>query len=182
MELTQEQRQAVQRTGQDVCVVAGPGSGKTRVLTERFAWLVEQWQTDPTRILAITFTEKAATEIKARLIKRFEHSAEHREAVERAWVSTIHGFCTRLLREHAIAAGLAPNFVVLDQAPATRMQREAAEAALDEMFAERPSEMRRLMEAVDLSTSDDGRQDDLAAALLKIYDAIRTAEIGRAHV
>ena len=100
MELTQEQRQAVQRTGQDVCVVAGPGSGKTRVLTERFAWLVEQWQTDPTRILAITFTEKAATEIKARLIKRFEHSAEHREAVERAWVSTIHGFCTQIGRAH----------------------------------------------------------------------------------
>ena len=83
----------------------------------------------------------------------------------------------RSLREHAIAAGLAPNFVVLDQAPATRMQREAAEAALDEMFAERPSEMRRLMEAVDLSTSDDGRQDDLAAALLKIYDAMRTAGV-----
>ena len=72
MELTQEQRQAVQRTGHDVCVVAGPGSGKTRVLTERFAWLVEQWQTDPTRILAITFTRKAAAEMRARIVARLE--------------------------------------------------------------------------------------------------------------
>ncbi|MFM2123865.1 MAG: hypothetical protein RL328_316, partial [Acidobacteriota bacterium] len=177
MKLTPEQRQAVERMGQDVCVVAGPGSGKTRVLTERFAWLVEQWETDPAHILAITFTEKAANEIKARLIQRFADAPAHREAVERAWVMTIHGFCTRLLQEHAIAAGLSPKFAVLDQAPATRMQREAAEAALDELFVERPEEMRRLMEAVDLSTSDDGRQDDLAAALLKIYDAMRTAGV-----
>src|SRR5579864_6099285 len=71
MNLTPEQRRAVERTGQNVCVVAGPGAGKTRVLIERFAWLVERRDVDPSRILAITFTEKAATEIKERLIKRF---------------------------------------------------------------------------------------------------------------
>jgi hypothetical protein len=58
MELSREQRDAVERSGQDVCVVAGPGAGKTRVLTERFAWLVEQQSVDASRILAITFTEK----------------------------------------------------------------------------------------------------------------------------
>src|SRR4051812_9881352 len=163
MRLSDEQQRAVERTGQDVCVVAGPGSGKTRVLTERFAWLVEECAVDPKRILAITFTEKAAIEIKQRLVKRFKDNDLIREQVERAWVSTIHGFCARLLKENAIAAGLSPDFSVLEQAPAERMQREAAEEALDALFTERPAEMRRLLEAIDLSTSDDGRQEDLAS-------------------
>src|ERR1700757_1114333 len=112
--LTPAQEAAVRREGQDVCVVAGPGSGKTRVLIERFAWLVEFHNVNPARILAITFTEKAATEIKERLIVRFKDSPEHREAIERAWVSTIDGFCARLLQENAIAAGIAPDFTVLE--------------------------------------------------------------------
>src|SRR5258707_236327 len=118
MMLSPEQRRAAERTGQDVCVVAGPGSGKTRVLIERFAWLVEQRQVDATRILAITFTEKAATVIKRRLIQRFASRPDLREAIERAWVSTIDGFCARVLRENAIAAGLAPDFAVLEQSAA----------------------------------------------------------------
>src|SRR5271167_4978013 len=101
--LTPAQKNAVERTGQDVCVVAGPGSGKTRVLIERFAWVVEEQRVDPSRILAITFTEKAATEIKQRLIARFVADPPLREQIERAWVSTIDGFCARLLREHALA-------------------------------------------------------------------------------
>ncbi len=175
MKLSPEQQRAVERERQDVCVVAGPGSGKTRVLTERFAWLVEQRETDPARILAITFTEKAAIEIKQRLVKRFSGNPELREKVERAWVSTIHGFCTRLLKENAIAAGLAPDFAVLEQAAADRMQREAGEEALDALFNERPADMRDLMEAIDLSTSDDSRQTDLAAGLLKIYETMRVS-------
>src|SRR6266446_6617882 len=99
MILSDDQRRAVERGGQDVCVVAGPGSGKTRVLTERFAWLVEERAVHPARILAITFTEKAAAEIKDRLVKRFSGDSARREAIERAWVSTIHGFCARLLKE-----------------------------------------------------------------------------------
>ncbi|MEO5925564.1 MAG: UvrD-helicase domain-containing protein [Bryobacteraceae bacterium] len=175
MKLSPEQQRAVEREGQDVCVVAGPGSGKTRVLTERFAWLIEQRNVEPSRILAITFTEKAAIEIKQRLVKRFTASPDLRESVERAWVSTIHGFCTRLLKENAIAAGLSPDFAVLEQSAAERLQREAAEEALDALFTERSVEMRRLLEAIDLSTSDDGRQDDLAASLLKIYEAMRVS-------
>src|SRR6266404_5727436 len=175
--LTRAQEDAVRRTGQDVCVVAGPGSGKTTVLIERFAWLVEECGVDATRILAITFTEKAATEIKERLIGRFAQQPELREAIERAWVSTIHGFCSRLLRENAIAAGLAPDFTVLDQAPAERMARDAAEYALDQLYQERPEEMRRLLEALDLSTQDDGRQPDLARSLLAVYEVMRVSGV-----
>jgi ATP-dependent helicase/nuclease subunit A len=175
MTLSAQQQDAVRRSAQDVCVVAGPGSGKTRVLIERFAWLVEERGIDPGRILAITFTEKAANEMKVRLVRRFEKKPELREAVERAWLSTIDGFCMRLLRENAIAAGLPPDFTVLDQSAADRMQREAAETALDELFKERPAEMRRLMEALDLSTEDDVRQPDLADSLLDVYASMRLA-------
>ncbi len=173
--MTQAQREAVERTGQDVCVVAGPGSGKTRVLIERFAWLVESRDIDPSRILAITFTEKAATEIKQRLIARFASRPDLRESIERAWVSTIHGFCARLLRENAIAAGLAPDFEVMEQPAAERLARDAAEEALESLYRERPDEMRRLLEAVDLSTQDDGPQPDLARSLLEIYEALRVS-------
>ena len=177
MILSNDQRRAVERTGQDVCVVAGPGSGKTRVLTERFAWLVEKRGIDPTRILAITFTEKAANEIKSRLIQRFSGRPELREKIERAWVSTIHGFCARVLQENAIRASLPPDFTVLDQPAADRLAREAAEASLDAMYREQPDRMRRLLEALDLSTQDDGRQPDLAESLLAVYESMRLSGI-----
>ena len=160
-------------------MVAGPGSGKTSVLIERFAWLVEEQKIDPSRILAITFTEKAATEIKQRLIQRFaerfETEPELRDSIERAWVSTIHGFCARLLRENAITAGLAPDFTVLDQPAAEAMAREAAENALDQMFSERPVEMRGVLESLDLSTDDYARKPDLARSLLDVYESMRVA-------
>ena len=177
MKLSDDQRRAVERSGQNVCVVAGPGSGKTRVLTERFAWLVESKAVDPARILAITFTEKAATEIKSRLIQRFAAQPARREAIERAWVSTIHGFCARVLQENAISAGLAPDFTVLDQPTGDRLAREAAEATLDSMYREQPEKMRRLLEALDLSTQDDGRQPDLAGSLLSMYESMRLSGI-----
>jgi ATP-dependent helicase/nuclease subunit A len=177
MTLSPTQRAAVERTNQDVCVVAGPGSGKTRVLIERFAWLVEFHNVEPGRILAITFTEKAATEIKGRLIQRFANSPEHRESIERAWVSTIDGFCARLLQENAIAAGIAPDFAVLDQSTAERLARDSAEEALDELYAESPDEIRRLLEALDLSTDDLGRKPDLAATLLDVYESMRLSGI-----
>jgi ATP-dependent helicase/nuclease subunit A len=177
MSLSPDQKLAVERTNQDVCVVAGPGSGKTRVLIERFAWLVEFHNVNPTRILAITFTEKAATEIKERLINRFANAAEHREAIERAWVSTIDGFCSRLLQENAIAAGIAPDFIVLEQSQATRLARESADESLDELYAERPGEMRRLLEALDLSTDDLGRKPDLAQSILDIHESMRISGV-----
>ncbi len=183
MTLSDDQRRAVERIGQDVCVVAGPGSGKTRVLTERFAWLVEAHGVDPDAILAITFTEKAANEIKSRLIQRFSgrpqsrETRETRESIERAWVSTIHGFCARVLQENAIRAGLPPDFKVLDQPAADRLEREAAEASLDAMYREQPERMRRLIEALDLSTQDDGRQPDLAESLVTLYESMRSSGI-----
>jgi ATP-dependent exoDNAse (exonuclease V) beta subunit len=175
MILRPEQAAAVTRTGQDVCVVAGPGSGKTRVLVERFAWLIRERHISPLRILAITFTEKAATEIQQRLAREFAANAEIREQVERAWVSTVHGFCARLLREHPIAAGLDPEFTVLEAAHSAAVLQEAVHEALDRLYRERPGELRRLLEAVSVSTWSGGRQPDMAEALAEIHEAMRVA-------
>ncbi|MBY0372697.1 MAG: UvrD-helicase domain-containing protein, partial [Bryobacteraceae bacterium] len=88
MSLTPEQQAAVTRWRQDVCVVAGPGSGKTRVLVERYLWLLDQHQFTPDQILVITFTEKAAQELKERLTHRVAADPVRRATLERAPSST----------------------------------------------------------------------------------------------
>ena len=92
---------------------------------------------DVGRILAITFTEKAAAELKARVRARFEAlgDAERARATEGAWISTIHSFCARLLRAHALAAGLDPRFAVLDEREARRLAAESFAIALDDLVA-----------------------------------------------
>ena len=164
MKLSDEQRAAVERTGQDVCCAAGPGSGKTRVLVERFAWLAAQG-TSPEKILAITFTEKAATEIKERLAKRFREHATLREAVERAPVSTVHSFCARLLREHALEADLDPGFRVLDELEAGSLAYEAMSEALDAWALQRTGAFRALIEAWGCY--------EPASHLLAVYESLR---------
>ncbi len=177
MELTPGQQAAVERTGQDVCVIAGPGSGKTSVLIARFAWLVRERDINPEKILAITFTDKAATEIKNRLVREFAAEEKYRTLIERAPVSTIHGLCARLLRENWVLAGLAPDFAVLDDAWSWQMRRESAEAALDELYRAQPHTMRQLLEALDISTQENGRQPDLVESLLDVYETMRSAGV-----
>ena len=175
IDLNPSQRAAAERLGQDVCVVAGPGSGKTRVLAERFGWLVAEQKVEPGRILAITFTEKATNEIKKRLADQFADDAVLRRKIERAPVSTIHGYCARLLRERAVTAGLDPDFQVLDEATAAPMAKQAARAALDELARTNPGLTGRLIEALHVSRSGIGRQPDLAQSLIDAHEALRMA-------
>jgi ATP-dependent exoDNAse (exonuclease V) beta subunit len=175
MKLTPAQEACVQARAQDVCVVAGPGSGKTRVLIERFRWLVESEGIDPRRILAITFTEKAANEIKKRLVDAFAGRPDLRAAIERAWVSTIHGFCLRLLKEHAITAGVDPEFTVLDGNDADAGLEEAALETLDQLLADDVGRLRGLLAGLYVSSSPNSRQPDLAQALIEVYEAVRVA-------
>lgn len=165
------QRAAVERWGQDVCVVAGPGSGKTRVLIERFRWLVETQGIAPGRILAVTFTDKAATEIKKRLIQAFAASDALREEIERAWVSTIHGFCTRLLKENAIAARLDPDFRLLEEAQSQHVQLRLAEAALDDLWRRERAAVRTLLSQLDTGGAE------IAQGLVDLYEELRTAGV-----
>src|SRR6266852_186114 len=168
MQFTPRQLDAIDisKAGQDTCVVAGPGSGKTRVLVERYCRLVEAG-VPPRRILAITFTEKAARNMKERLAVSFREMPERRRELEQANVSTIHGFCARLLRENSIAAGIDPEFRVLDARQATIMQCQATSDALDRMFAGEPDAMRGLMRGL--------ASPDLAGYIPDVYDAMRAA-------
>src|SRR4029453_11603915 len=94
-----EQLAAIRARAPIVTVSAGAGSGKTAVLVERFIDLVEHDGVSPLEILAITFTEKAAAEMKERIVRRFEERGDvvNRRMAEAAYISTIHGFCSRIL-------------------------------------------------------------------------------------
>lgn len=106
--LNEAQIRAVTAPEGDLLVLAGAGSGKTRVLTTRIAWLLEHQGLSPERILAVTFTNKAAQEIKTRL------AALSRLRLDRLWVGTFHSLCHRLLRLHGRDIGLGDGFVVID--------------------------------------------------------------------
>ena len=130
--LTPEQCFAVQQRDGPLLLAAGAGSGKTSVMVERFAATVLEDRVPVDRVLAITFTEKAAEELKQRVRGRLLEAGRRdlaREA-EAAAVSTIHGFCARLLRAHALDAGLDPYATVLDEREAGRLRVAAFDAAL----------------------------------------------------
>src|SRR2546426_8043886 len=109
MNLNPEQQQAVDARGL-VFVSAGAGTGKTRVLVERFARAVCDEGVDVESILVITYTEKAAGELRSRIRERLAERGrpDLARALDGAWISTIHGFCHRLLRSDPFAAGRAP--------------------------------------------------------------------------
>ena len=139
MKLTARQEAAKTRLGQDVCVVAGPGSGKTRVLTERVGYLMEEMGVPGKAILAITFTEKAANEIR----ERVERALGEKAATVQ--VGTLHGFCFRLLREHALRAGLDPAVELWDEDEAGRELREAVDEELNRAAREEKAALRALL-------------------------------------
>ena len=129
IDLSPAQQEAVDARGV-VLVSAGAGSGKTTMLVERAARAVEDG-VDPEAILVVTFTERAAGELAERLRERLAISGASDRA-DRVRVSTIHGLCGSILREHAFALGLDPEFRVLDEASAAIVRGEALEQALAE--------------------------------------------------
>ena len=106
--LNAEQRAAVTLPAEHALILAGAGSGKTRVLTTRIAWLLQTGQVSPGGVLAVTFTNKAAREMQARLAAMLPLNARG------MWMGTFHGLANRLLRTHWKAAGLPQSFQVLD--------------------------------------------------------------------
>src|ERR1700685_25709 len=114
-DLTPSQRAAVLHTQGPLLVLAGPGSGKTRVITRRIARIIEQG-VNPGRVLAITFTNKAAGETADRGARLLPGT--------RVWISTFHRFCARVLRTRGRAVGLAPNFTPVDEEDRRRIVRD----------------------------------------------------------
>ena len=102
------QKEAVLQTEGPLLILAGAGSGKTRVLTHRVAYLIEEKQVNPWNILAITFTNKAAGEMRERVDQLVGFGAES------IWVSTFHSTCVRILRRHIEYLGYTTNFSIYD--------------------------------------------------------------------
>jgi len=125
--LNDAQREAVTAAQEPVLVIAGAGSGKTRVLVHRIAWLVEVEGISPHGIMAVTFTNKAAAEMRGR-VEELLHIP-----VGNLWVGTFHGLAHRLLRRHAAEAGLPKGFQILDAQDQQRMLRRIIkDLSLDE--------------------------------------------------
>ena len=108
------QQLAVKHDTGPLLLLAGAGSGKTRVLTHRIAWLIQQYKVDPWQILAVTFTNKAAGEMKERLEEIIGDS-------QGLWVSTFHSACVRILRQEIEALGFNRNFTIYDDQDQERL-------------------------------------------------------------
>ena len=118
MELNERQRQAVEATEGKVRVVAGAGSGKTRVLAHRFAYLVNELGVSPSNILCLTFTNKAAQEMKRRISTMVDSGSVN------DFVCTIHSFCVKFLRREIYRIGYPKNFTIIDEEDAKVLAKQ----------------------------------------------------------
>lgn len=133
--LNPEQRKAVTLPEVSALILAGAGSGKTRVLTSRINYLLEEGLCHPSEILAVTFTNKAAREMLGRI------TTQMRGKPARMWVGTFHGLCNRMLRIQHSAAGLPENFPILDQMDQLALIKRVMKANNIPMDREKPSEV-----------------------------------------
>jgi ATP-dependent exoDNAse (exonuclease V) beta subunit len=166
--VNEQQLAAVEARG-EVFVSAGAGTGKTRVLVERFVRSVCDEGLDVQSVLVITYTRKAAAELRARI--RSELGARERfdlaQQLDGAWVSTIHGFCARLLRAHPFAVGIDPRFRELDEEQGAVLRGEAFERALEQFLTTRAPDRLRL-----LATTGSAK---LRRNLIAVYERLRSA-------
>jgi len=116
--LNEEQKKAVTHTDGPIMIIAGAGTGKTTVMTKRIAWLIENDLAKPDEILALTFTEKAASEMEERVDQILPYGYVD------LWISTFHSFCQRILEEHAIDIGLASDVKLVSELDAWMLMRQ----------------------------------------------------------
>ncbi|MBI5164538.1 MAG: UvrD-helicase domain-containing protein, partial [Magnetospirillum sp.] len=121
--LNPEQTQAVTTTDGPVLVLSGAGTGKTKVLTARLAHILAGRKAQPWQCLAVTFTNKAAREMKERVATLIGPVAEG------IWLGTFHALCVRILRRHPEAVGLKSNFTILDSDDQLRLLKQVMESA-----------------------------------------------------
>ncbi len=169
---TPEQQAAIDQREGPLLLSANAGSGKTSVLVERLVAAVLEDGIAPAQLLAITFTDKAAGELRSRVRSRLAALGERAAArdVERAQISTIHGFCSGVLRAHAVAAGLDPGFEVLPTSAQRALRARAFETALADLLADVGGAPRTA--ALDLAAA--WGPDRLQGAILEVHDALRS--------
>src|SRR5882672_6693362 len=166
--LNPEQLAAVTLPSQSALILAGAGSGKTRVLTTRIAWLIQTGGVGPNGLLAVTFTNKAAREMLTRI------SAMLPINTRGMWVGTFHGLCNRMLRAHYRDAGLPQTFQILDSADQLAVIKRVMKAMNvdDEKYP--PRQLQWFISA----SKDEGLRaaqvdapDDFSRRLLTVYEA-----------
>jgi DNA helicase-2/ATP-dependent DNA helicase PcrA len=190
--LNNKQLEAVTLPQQSALILAGAGSGKTRVLTARIAWLIQTGQVSPTGLLAVTFTNKAAKQMLTRITASLPINTRG------MWVGTFHGLCNRLLRAHHREAGLPASFQILDIAdqlsvikrlmklmnvddekfPPKQVQNfingckdEGLRAHAVEAYDPHSTKMREIFDAYDKQCLHDGVAD-FAELLLRCYELL----------
>src|SRR6478672_6665327 len=170
--LNPEQRDAVLHTKGPLLILAGAGSGKTRVITSRIAYLVGDGHAKPNEVLAVTFTNKAAEEMRARVESLLGSD------VTGMWVSTFHALCARLLRREAPAIGLSRDFVIYDSSDQLSVVKQALKALqIEDSFIQpraalsRISSAKNKMEGPDAMANSAGwnRRDELIAKVYAYY-------------
>jgi ATP-dependent helicase/nuclease subunit A len=168
-----EQQAAIGARG-EVFVSAGAGTGKTAVLVQRFVDHVCSEGLDVESVLVITYTRKAAAELRSRIRRALGEQGRHDLArrLDGAWISTIHGFCLRILKAHPFAAGLDPRFRELDEAQAAVLRSEAFDEAIAAFCADDDPARLRLLASYGTAR--------LRSMLIGVYETLRAA--GRALV
>ena len=159
---------------------AGAGTGKTGVLVDRYCDLIEGQDAGPEAILAFTFTDRAGAQLRERIrteLGRRARSTGDGDLAARlaaviddlggAWITTIHGFCRRLLASHPVAAGVDPSFRVLDRAQSQRAARAAFDAALELFLADLDEARETTVAAYSI--------DGLRAAVLGAHEELRSS-------
>ena len=121
LNLNERQKEAVLHLNGPLLIVAGAGSGKTKVLTSRIAHIIKSHKAFSNQILAVTFTNKAAKEMQYRVSKLLR-----KEATGLPWLGTFHSVSAKILRKHADAAGLKSNFTILDQDDQVRLIKKSS--------------------------------------------------------
>ena len=116
--LNNQQIKAVIHDKGPLLIIAGAGTGKTTVITERIKWLIEKKKALPQEILALTFTEKAAREMEERVDVALPYG------VTQMWISTFHSFCDRILRDSALNIGLDPRYKLMTEAETIQFIRK----------------------------------------------------------
>src|SRR5712692_7196196 len=174
--LKPEQAKAAHTLDRHVSVTAGPGAGKTLVLVERYLEILRTRKASVEQIVAITFTNRAANEMRVRLRQQIDEIlrittgpersrwVEHKRALEGAAITTIHGFCSRLLREFPVEARIDPEFTLLDEHQAAMLLETVVEQTLTEAL-HRETKVVELTQAI-------GRAR-LAAGLVELHRTIR---------
>ena len=179
--LNPQQREAVLYRGSSLLIVAGAGSGKTSVLTRRIAGLLRWREAWPSQILAITFTNKAAAEMRERI------GALVGEAAEGMWISTFHSACVRILRRQAEAFGMKQSFTIYDTADSRALMKRIIKELDADTFGFTPagalgriSRLKNELTDVDGFARQANRADPKEAVLLEIYRQY-TAALRRAN-